>query len=91
MADLVACSVLSSLLNNPRDGTSPVAYTPACHACVVHVLPAGDVAPCLTSAVCSATVALLGSPLPRLVLIELRCPGEACLFLHEGRRADGSH
>ena len=90
LAVLVACSAFSGPLNGRPSDTIPIAYTPACHACVVPILPAGAASPCLPSAVCSAIGAPLGSPLPRLVLLELRRPGGVFLSLHEGRRAGGS-
>ena len=76
-------------LADPPSGSLPASFTTALHACVVHVLPAGE-ALCLPNTACTAIGAPLGSPLPRLVNIELWRPDDACLFLHEGRLAGSS-
>lgn len=57
---------------------------------MVHVLPAGGRSFCLPDEICAAIGAPVGSPLPRLVSLELRRPGNAFYFLHQGHRADGS-
>ena len=90
MTGLAQCSVLGGSLDDPSGAALSLAYTHARNACVVHVLPTGAHSPCLPSEVSSAIGVPIGSPLPRLVTFELRRPGGACLFLREGRRADGS-
>ena len=75
---------------DPSGAALPLAFRHACHVCVVHVLPTGARPPCLLSEICPAIGVPIGSPLPRLVTFELRRSGGACLFLREGRRADGS-
>ena len=83
------CSVIDESLAASPGSSLPVTFTPYLHACEVHVLTAGEVRR-LPGTISTATGVPLESTLPRLVLIELRRPGDACLFLHEGRLAGGS-
>ena len=89
LADLVACSVIDEPHATTQGGSPPVAFTPALRACEVHVLPAGEVLH-LPGTIRASTGVPPGPPLPRTALIELRSPGGACLYLHEGHLPDGS-
>ena len=86
LADVVRCSVLS----DARGSTAlPRAFASAQHACTACVLPAGLPTPSFPDDTCAAIGVPSGAPLPGLVSHDLRRPGSACAYAHEGRHPDG--
>ena len=89
LTDLVACSIVDESHTPDARNASPVVFSPPLHARAAHVVPVdGELR--LPGTTCAAIGASEGSLLPRLVQIELRRTGDACLYHHERRLPDGS-